>query len=490
MDLAPLDSTIQRLGRVNRMGLADSEVEIVYAEKEAEKPKALKTWGQRLDAARAETLEALRRLPDFSPATLRKIDGATLERCSAPSARPARLRPEAVEAFAATSASLRLPPVSVYLRGVSDDPEPPESFLVWRREVPFLVRLGEDAAGEALAFFRPRPGEIARAPARAARELIEKAIGRRDDGKLPLIAVDPRGEVFFAETLESESAIPSLDHATVFLPVDAGGLEASGLPSPAASREVSDVGDDDDRIRYIAGAGGPKALDSGGPAELPDWLDEAVEFRAPLHDTDDEDAEERFLVFALRRPDPALQAGDSDLTGFGARQTVDEHCARVGDAARRIGEALALPEAGALEAAGRWHDKGKARRVWQRAAGVPASGPPLAKSPKRRWRPGLLGGYRHEFGSLVEAEREIPAGAPDRDLVLHLVASHHGWARPGFPDPRQWDPDAPSALNRRFAVEAANRFARLQARYGPWRLAWLEALLKAADAHASSGGGA
>ena len=97
----------------------------------------------------------------------------------------------------------------------------------------------------------------------------------------------------------------------------------------------------------------------------------------------------------------------------------------------------------------------------------------------------MLGGYRHEFGSLVEAEREIPVDAPNRDLVLHLIAAHHGWARPGFPNPRQWDPGVPDELNRKLAVEAANRFARLQAKYGPWRLAWLEALLKAADAHAS-----
>ena len=79
--------------------------------------------------------------------------------------------------------------------------------------------------------------------------------------------------------------------------------------------------------------------------------------------------------------------------------------------------------------------------------------------------------------------------SPDRDLVLHLIASHHGWARPGFPRPRQWDPDAPSALNRRLAVSAADRFASLQAEHGPWRLAWLEALLKAADAYVSSNGG-
>ncbi len=491
MDLSTLDSMIQRLGRVNRMGLAKAKVDIVFMEKEAEGPKqdSPKIHAHRLVAARAKTLVVLRGFPDLSPATLRSFDEQTVEECFVPSARPARLHAEVVEAFASTAATLQLPPVSIYLRGVSDAPDPPDSFLVWRWETPDLVRLGEDAAKEALSFFRPSAGEIARVPARIAQDIVTSALQRQDGNGLPLIVVEPGGDTH-ALQVENEEALPPLDYATVVLPIAAGGLKPSGLPSPsvAAGTEVRDVGDDDDRIRYIDPSVGGN--DQSG-RELPDWLGQAVELRVPLlHDVDEEDAEERFLVYALRRSDSALQTGDGDLTWLGAStQTIDEHCSLVGDAARRIGEALVLPEAGALEAAGRWHDRGKARRVWQRAAGAPADGPPLAKSTKGRLRPHLLGGYRHEFGSLAEAEREIPTETPKRDLLLHLIASHHGWARPGFPDPRQWDPDVPSALNRRFATQAADRFANLQAEYGPWRLAWLEALLKAADAHVSSRGG-
>ena len=479
---------------MNRSGLAEAKASIVYTKKEAEKPdKTPKTYRQRLDAALARTLEALQRLPDLSPATLRSIDKRTLEECSVTPSRPARLHAEVVEAFAATSAPLQLPPVSVYLRGVSD-PEPPESFLLWRREVPDLVRLGENTAREALAFFRPSADEVARAPERDARDVVESALRRQDGTGLPLIVIEPGGDVF-AKVLKNESELPRLDYTTVVLPTTAGGLEPSGLPSGAAEDEVSDVGDGDGRRRYMEpSANGEEGEDGNGEGEeaRPDWLNEATELRIPLHnvDEDEDDAEERFLVYALRRPDPA---GEGDLTWLGAStQTVDEHCSLVGDAARRIGAALfshGASEIEALEAAGRWHDRGKARRVWQRAAGAPTNGPPLAKSTKGRLRPELLGGYRHEFGSLVEAEREIPADAPNRDLVLHLIAAHHGWARPGFPNPRQWDPDATTASNRKLAIEAARRFARLQAEHGPWRLAWLEALLKAADAHASSAPG-
>ena len=501
MDLATLDSMIQRVGRVNRSGRVEAEVAVVHTRKEEEIPddgKPPTTRRQKLDAARAKTLEVLQGLPGLSPATLKDIDKPALETCSAPSPRPARLHAEVVEAFAATSAALRLPPVSVYLRGVSEDPETPESFLLWRREreVAALVRLGEGVAGEALAFFRPSADEIARVPASEARNLVRSAVPRQGDDGLPLIVIEPGGDVF-AKVVKSEGEIPSLGYATVVLPTTAGGLEPSGLPSGTAKGEVSDVGDGDDRYRYEEPAPGGEEREDGEEAEeaedesaapRPDWLKKAVELRIPLPDEGADDAGERFLVYALRRPDPTLQSGEGETTWLGAStQTVDEHCALVGDAARRIGAALSLTDAetAALEAAGRWHDRGKARRVWQRAAGAPADGPPLAKSTKGRLRSWMLGGYRHEFGSLVEAEREIPVDAPNRDLVLHLIAAHHGWARPGFPHPRQWDPDVPVELNRKLAVEAANRFARLQAKYGPWRLAWLEALLKAADAHAS-----
>jgi CRISPR-associated endonuclease/helicase Cas3 len=75
-----------------------------------------------------------------------------------------------------------------------------------------------------------------------------------------------------------------------------------------------------------------------------------------------------------------------------------------------------------------------------------------------------------------------------RELALHLVAAHHGHARPTIAayDPGQ--PGAPEAWGAQEtrARAAALRFARLQRRYGPWGLAWLEALLRAADWRASA----
>ena len=49
----------------------------------------------------------------------------------------------------------------------------------------------------------------------------------------------------------------------------------------------------------------------------------------------------------------------------------------------------------------------------------------------------ILDGYRHELGSLplVEAHEKFKTLSPDdQDFVLHLIAAHHGFARPDQQD--------------------------------------------------------
>jgi CRISPR-associated endonuclease/helicase Cas3 len=126
---------------------------------------------------------------------------------------------------------------------------------------------------------------------------------------------------------------------------------------------------------------------------------------------------------------------------------------------------------------------GKARKVWQQAAGNRNEGPALAKSEYLNGR--LLGGYRHELGSILDAAQRVPAdfSAEEVDLALHLIAAHHGWARPHFTG-RAYDKEA-CRRSEQAVLEAARRFGRLQQRYGAWGLAYLEAFFHAADALAS-----
>lgn len=170
-------------------------------------------------------------------------------------------------------------------------------------------------------------------------------------------------------------------------------------------------------------------------------------------------------------------------------------------------------ELGALvaEAAG-WHDVGKAHVVFQSAARRPDEAPLLAKAPSfdtysRR-------GFRHE---LVSALLAVRAGRPD--LVAFLVAAHHGKVRLSL-RPLQWtDVDVSDELRGVRATDSVesvdtpfgstpaapplpldlaslgrgssgaswtDRTLRLLERHGPFRLAYLEALVRISDWRASA----
>jgi CRISPR-associated endonuclease/helicase Cas3 len=73
-----------------------------------------------------------------------------------------------------------------------------------------------------------------------------------------------------------------------------------------------------------------------------------------------------------------------------------------------------------------------------------------------------------------------------KDVVLHLIAAHHGRGRPHFSAEEAFDREGQGADVQAMALEVPRRFARLQQRYGRWGLAWLESLLRAADYAASA----
>jgi CRISPR-associated helicase Cas3 len=207
-----------------------------------------------------------------------------------------------------------------------------------------------------------------------------------------------------------------------------------------------------------------------------------VRYDVPIGDDDEEP--DRVLLYLTKATDP-----DAPPDFTTTRQTLDEHTGAVVGAAERIASALGLQEhvKKALILAARLHDEGKHRPRWQQMVGGTMD-EPLAKSGRRHVRGGLLKGYRHEFGSLQDAMIDDDVKHLDeqtRELVLHLIASHHNGARPHF-ERRAYDNERyTTAQNEAAAIEVIQRFARLQQRFGRWGLAWLESLLRCADAMAS-----
>ncbi|MFO0738957.1 MAG: type I-U CRISPR-associated helicase/endonuclease Cas3 [Labilithrix sp.] len=211
--------------------------------------------------------------------------------------------------------------------------------------------------------------------------------------------------------------------------------------------------------------------------------------------------------------DASTENGGSSLTGV--RVGLTAHMTGVATIAEAFARSVGLDErfVMALSIAARWHDAGKVDPRFQRwlHGGSPladAASRPLAKSAlvfadrvsrrRARERSGYPRGARHELSSLAileEGTHLLETVTPaDRDLVLHLVASHHGWCRPFAPVVEDREP-VPVTFehsggsicvqsNHRYAAVGsgvAERFWTLTEKYGWFGLAWLEAILRLAD---------
>ncbi|HUF70681.1 MAG TPA: CRISPR-associated endonuclease Cas3'', partial [Longimicrobiales bacterium] len=171
--------------------------------------------------------------------------------------------------------------------------------------------------------------------------------------------------------------------------------------------------------------------------------------------------------------------------------------------------------------AGRLHDLGKADPRFQlmlhggdeisaRFGGVLAKSrvpwQDVAARRAGRIRAGYPQGQRHELVSLNMIENasglrdRVEADGADWELLLHLVATHHGWCRPLAPvvkdetgEPVAWSSGESEFRGRTDhgfdALDSglADRFWRLNTQYGWHELAYLEAMLRLAD-HRNSGG--
>jgi CRISPR-associated endonuclease/helicase Cas3 len=200
--------------------------------------------------------------------------------------------------------------------------------------------------------------------------------------------------------------------------------------------------------------------------------------------------------------------------------TLTDHHQAVRHRAGEIARALHLPAAlrSVVEDAAGWHDLGKVEQRFQvmlhdgdpTAAALAVE--PLAKSgmdptDRMSWRrarrqSNLPAGARHEAWSaaLIEDYLTQPDTAypGDADLLLHLVASHHGYARPLARLVTDPDPHPIQALfdgrkvtvasDRTVSLDHPARFHRLNQRYGRWGLALLEAIVRCADTTVSGEG--
>ena len=482
--------------------------------------------------ASPRALRELKLRARLDPALSAKIDAATT---------PEPLRPALtralVDAWSMTSLEDHpaRPEIAPWLRGWEE--EEPQTTLIWRRHLP--VRTGADgkpvsaSKKEVESFFEAAPahasekletethrvvewlmvrgksflasgaaeaGETAKVGFESAGDddtpTVEAAWGalpnplRRAD--IVVYVLSPAGDYKKSFTLDKladegvkalrEELKTALAGATLIADARLGGLD-SGVLSASACGPIETADADEEWSRQTGFR--VRSAVRGATVEDDGWR---VSHHFVLRS--DENGEPMELLSVEHFRDAALSEDGRSISKL---QELAPHQSLAQRQVRRIAQSIGLSAdiVEALAVAASLHDEGKKAPNWQRAFEAPREWDEggarkiFAKTPGPI-RQKILNGYRHEFGSLpyVEAQDCFNALPEDwRDLVLHLIAAHHGQARPVIAT--SGCPDAPgSALDER-AEAVALRFARLQRRWGPWGLAWWEALLRAADQQAS-----
>lgn len=518
-DVVPLERMIQRLGRVNRFGDGEAQVRVVL-------PPPLKDPTKLPDNAlvlRATRL-LLRRLPrlddtfDASPTSFAKLLATpSSPRLTAAAFSPAPPFPPLDEArlddWSLTGLHARefpRPQVSYWLRGITPD-ETPHTWLAWRADLEFASN--PDDAQRMAEALPPAPAELAQVRTHRAGDLLGKLRKRCPEACVAVLspAGDWTGLRLRDLPEKADERFRQLLSATVVLPARVGGLKGGVVED--SDKAVPDAVDST-RFRRVVlrpSEDGWEATElcDGAPRQPVGLYESLAEARRMLPSALGSDVKLLHLSGAETEPDfesgEAPASGSARVAYFSVRAEaadipdaedlaslqrryvpLQSHLDQAAKVARHLCAKLGLPNdlADAVVQACARHDTGKRQPQWQKAIGNTGQAP-LAKSAKPGFDHEATRGFRHEFLSLLDAAAD-PAldNHPRRDLILHLIAAHHGHARPGF-SPEAYGVLPLSARCSAAAHEAALRFARLQRDLGWWQLAYLEALVKCADAIAS-----
>jgi len=485
-DLVPWERMVQRLGRVNRRGTASSRVVVLY---ESAPKKALPEQTQKVP-------KLLHLLPtscdgqhrEASPGALLRLkqrakENQTLQKLFTQATTPPPLYPELnrplADAWSMTSLEEHTgrPEIAPWLRGWVED-DAPRTVVVWRRFLPVRPEGPPVSEKEAEAFFAataPQLSEMLETEVYRVRDWLnmqlKSAVGSTSTGFILNAdgSLNRRLELGEIISMDKKEAVALLAGRTLIVDSRLGGLSQGLLESgtteeaPAADNPETWQMEVSFLIEKVKGG----EARQGAALQFPLCMSkegEVMEYLAISSNTSTEEG--RSLS---SRP-----------------QLLEEHHSWTQTEIRRIAKALRLPQQyeNALALAARKHDTGKTASCWQTAANAPDNG--MYAKTAGPFVPSRLGGYRHEFGSLLAMleDPELQKFPADlQDLILHLVATHHGRGRPVIPS--QGCAEAPPSRLAAVVRDVALRHARLQKRWGPWGLAWWESLLRAADQRAS-----
>jgi len=507
------------LGRVNRRGQGNAQV--VYLT--PSEPSSKTTFDQACIATSKLFQDGMDVSPQALTAFVAALSPEQLDQASAPQPASPELTDILLDSWSLTSISGFLPgrpEVGPWLRGIEDHLFA-QVTVAWRAELPLLddgealsavflkhpIRTHESLTirvGDMIEFLKALPKLKDRSP-----ELMETAVAVRKPWglvqmrKLKDLVENPGlfayATLIFPETfgglnkdgmLEAEAVRRSYDEAVSQDIADQPGYETNQvlLSRQRVLIQRTDDGWTAQSLRLQAKQLQRESAETyPTSSQLFDYLRDSgycVRMVQPVEWDKEGDALQSLVLLS-----PATNVSKpQDQSLLAHVEAVEAEAEKIADA---LGVSGSDPIRTALAFAASWHDQGKTEDIWQHFVYATAESGYLGKSSKTRGA-GTLRGYRHELGSLLQINQNrsgrigcvAPTDPMALELALHLIATHHGGARPHF-QPGRYDSFPPEEVES-LRVQVMRRFARLQRQYGWWSLAWLENLLRCADSMASA----
>ena len=472
-ECASWDALVQRVGRVNRRGeRTDASCVIVQADRSFKDAETNEQWCpvyRRYEIETAKWLTLVCELRCSPGAMPDPPEGCVRLPISAP-----LLIPEYLNLWSQNRADGPAYDVSVFLHGVQQDYQ---AHVIWRDLDPASDRAFVEPLLKAVP---PSSLEAAAVPLRELREWLGK-----------------REAIRIGAEIDTETAENIKIGDTVVVPTDYGGIGHHGTFDGSAGR-VSDISSaamrQHRRLEFQIHEAPPVREDDSVEEQVNAWIAED-ESRSILRDWTWIDLGRRWLFVSELPIDP-----DDDGPTFQRRRvSLESHLNGVSVRTRAVAERIGLQPTMIedLVLAARLHDVGKLDDRFQRLCGRTPDAAPLAQSGhgwiERRRRAALSDypkGERHEALSVELMIRHgLHETAEDSALVEHLVASHHGWARPfvraargvACVKDRLFRFAFDDELAHSEAERAPARYRSVQERFGWLGLAWLEAIVQLSD---------
>ena len=543
-ECASLDALRQRFGRLNRLGLKETAPGVILIRQRDIAPKTDDPiYGQALPATWQWLNEhANKGLIDMGVAAVSDaLDGDSGVALSAPRADAPVLLPAHLDLWAQTSPRPAVEPdVSLWLHGMEH--ASPTIQVVWRAD---LLADNREQWVEIVSALAPASPELLDVRLSAFRLWLDgesqvetedvshqyQPVSSRSDVAVPPDFVIWRGP---EEAIVSAEAGDIRPGDIVVLPAGAGGWDQLGCIQETGQIDRGEVAQLMSRRRPILRLT-PGLLASWPDAgELPELLatgefdetqlQDALAAAVPpswLQTVADALRDSRTLHIAqhpngiivigdpVENPEADIVTSEDDSASTTGFVSLDEHSAGVAQWAHDFARGCNLPDelVTDIELAASAHDLGKSDPRFQAwlQGGIRLGEELLAKSGglqsvaairKARGASGYPRGGRHELLSvrLLQSVPNSLQSAHDLDLVLHLVASHHGRCRPFAPVIEDPDPVEVVLPWRGHELRAssqtgletldsgvAERFWNLVEKYGYWGLAYLESILILAD---------